>query len=929
MECPITDAQIAGRIVELRVHGVSGTKPESMLGDPAPVQVAGDDSGRIFRRGSLIVEPFKRRARVVEAFHWGQFTAGSPTRALWLLLLPFALLNLARFAMLVEHREDGRLLRTAETLLRLLGLALTLTQVVTACYIGWQVGMPRAWFGGNPGLRLLVGSVVPLTVIAVHWWLGRQTFIHDPPGRLTPWRTRNGSFDDVGFWRGSPSASLQRANHTLAALGVVGGLALLRPGWPMLPLRPDAWPFIQMILLTTNALVLSAGVVTIAWKVPSPTDTPAPANGMDTADVPPRILRRRRAAVAITVLSILFAAWASDSRSPAQPALAVEAKGAAVLSVAVAALLLAVVVANLFVTVRLGGALRHGLGEDSVSGETNRWYPHVPPAFRPFWGGHAAGLLAALAAALGLGFSTGAAYWAAGIADNVEDVSPVFGIWAFLWGVLVLAMAVTSLPLSASMLTPKRPVLAWVSALLWVGALTTAGYAWWRDAETQVIELWDLLAYLVPLALAAAAIVTLWRVPPMDALRQQVDLDYPASSTVSQDGVAGAEASKRAKQQIVRLWVTTGVRGRYHYAVGMIAGLGGTITILAGAAGGVELWRSHRTTTDLLVDLTPVEVAEISTPAFSSLVGALGVSVVTAMAAGLITLGVRAWRAPTLRSTVGIIWDLLSFWPRLVHPLCPPPYGGRAVLGLATRAVQLAEARERGGLGASAVVLSGHSQGSLVAVAAAAVLDFQAMPTEKTPSTKEEGFAQTWLARDRAQDVLPQIAVVGYGSQLQFIYARLFPTYFGFGRMEWLYNTALRCDADDRFGRRPLPRWRSLYRWTDPIGGPVLAWPAGSKRTPPNVLSEGWCWWGDHQGAAQPVRCRQMALGGPEHIWDQLGADIRLLDPAVVAETARTPRLPPLMHTDYPLDPVFDLVVADLGESCARHAASCRHRRRG
>src|SRR5918999_5473981 len=126
------------QVVELRVHGVSGTPPERMLDDPHPKQVAGDDDGRVFRRSHPLEVELGGSERVVEAFHWGRFTAGSATRALWLLLLPFAVVNLARYALLLPQRR--RLLdRIADLLLRLLGLLLTLTFVITSAYLALDV----------------------------------------------------------------------------------------------------------------------------------------------------------------------------------------------------------------------------------------------------------------------------------------------------------------------------------------------------------------------------------------------------------------------------------------------------------------------------------------------------------------------------------------------------------------------------------------------------------------------------------------------------------------------------------------------------------------------------------------------------------------------------------------------------------------------
>ena len=55
--------------------------------------------------------------------------------------------------------------------------------------------------------------------------------------------------------------------------------------------------------------------------------------------------------------------------------------------------------------------------------------------------------------------------------------------------------------------------------------------------------------------------------------------------------------------------------------------------------------------------------------------------------------------------------------------------------------------------------------------------------------------------------------MITYGSQLQFIYARLFPSYFGYALVHKMFKEMLKT------------RWLNVYRWTDPLGGPVLSWP--------------------------------------------------------------------------------------------------------
>ncbi len=91
--------------VELRVHGVHGTSPATMLGvaDGEVGQVAGDGLTGIYRTkdGKIPYRSLEDTAVSVEAYSWGALTSGVQgffgwvKRALWLVLLPFALVNLA------------------------------------------------------------------------------------------------------------------------------------------------------------------------------------------------------------------------------------------------------------------------------------------------------------------------------------------------------------------------------------------------------------------------------------------------------------------------------------------------------------------------------------------------------------------------------------------------------------------------------------------------------------------------------------------------------------------------------------------------------------------------------------------------------------------------------------------------------------------
>ncbi len=77
-----------------------------------------------------------------EAYSWGGLTSGSASRALWLLFLPFILINLAHW-MLPPSETGRRSARTAVTSLRLLALSLTLTLMLASVQVavdivGWQ-----------------------------------------------------------------------------------------------------------------------------------------------------------------------------------------------------------------------------------------------------------------------------------------------------------------------------------------------------------------------------------------------------------------------------------------------------------------------------------------------------------------------------------------------------------------------------------------------------------------------------------------------------------------------------------------------------------------------------------------------------------------------------------------------------------------------
>ena len=72
-----------------------------MLDDPRTVRITGDDTAAVFRRADdadAEQRPERPPGRPVpEAYVWCNLTSGNGSRALWLLLLPFMVVNLAHW----------------------------------------------------------------------------------------------------------------------------------------------------------------------------------------------------------------------------------------------------------------------------------------------------------------------------------------------------------------------------------------------------------------------------------------------------------------------------------------------------------------------------------------------------------------------------------------------------------------------------------------------------------------------------------------------------------------------------------------------------------------------------------------------------------------------------------------------------------------
>ena len=184
--------------MELRVHGIGGPDPAGVLGCPPNASVVSWRSGA----GARSVVRCKAGDREVHLYHWSPLTSGSRSFALWPLLLPYTLVNVAGYMAPPGTSDRRRTLHRAGVVW--VGLA------TTAATVAW------------------------LIVAAVAVW--REVSGGDV-GR------RPGGMSGLYFTAAAVSAALAMAVLVLGATYMAAGFERYRrAAWPETP-RPWKWPW--------------------------------------------------------------------------------------------------------------------------------------------------------------------------------------------------------------------------------------------------------------------------------------------------------------------------------------------------------------------------------------------------------------------------------------------------------------------------------------------------------------------------------------------------------------------------------------------------------------------------------------------------------------------------------------------------------------
>lgn len=827
-------------VIELRTHGVSGTPPESMLNCAAVVQVSGDETGRFFRAADSLGEPIWQVApvdtgdgrsvtRYREGYHWGKMTSGGLKQALWGLLVPFALVNLAQWMVPPPTAKDRfALLEVLRGVVRVVGVGLTVVLVVqwttlVAHVVGVQCLRPAetegepACLSSWPVVDLVRGHPLPITVlvliavtapVAIGTWITAQSRKRigadsPQPAGSDGKRASEAARREVDEAKTRPVPNIGKSEflerHTTepmralhAAVGLSSAALVLSGGWRPLP---GVWPTATW---GASAALVCVGVVLAFFM-----DDPSGSGGrFHRGRWVNRALAGRpwvRLVIALVTGAVLVAAaflgylpMTSGSPSGGQ---------------------INELVQWLFVILAGLCALVAALTWWAARQSRNEYFSRsaaTKGAFRPWARGMATAVVLPFAVLLGAGLGVGMAE----TARNCLRTS--------------CKPALLSNPgESARLVEIDLPTSYQAVALLWGITGTVVGIA------------------VIALVVGGPA--------------------YARRST----RLAPAQRVQRGDGSQRTTWMYAGLKlyaDRILFGVVVVAVTAGLISALAMPTGPmihVVEWswvewprRAAR-----------IEWFARQTDAVAVLQSA-GVFVLALIAIGLLYAIYNAYRRPdTAGRSLGVLWDLASFWPTEAHPWVPPCYARKAVGDLVERVrMHCTESPD------ARIVLCGHSQGSLLMYATVLRL---AEPG-KGISTED----------------LKRIGLVTHGSQLQWAYGRAFPDLLSY------FSHVLVMDTLEG-------RWQNLVRYTDPLGGAVLSW---EMRICPD---ESLC------GEALPLQRRpddgliteRRADEMPSGAW-VIGNERWLPDPVLADPLQHEPRFPARAHSDYTLDAQWDAAIA-------------------
>ena len=672
-------------VTELLVHGVGGESAEDTLHEPHPRQVAGDATAGFYRGPDV-------NGRHRESYSWGGLTSGKASRALWLLLLPFALANLAGW---MHWRKRGDRESTYfRALIRLFGLSLTVLGLLYVCSIAfdliayqcggdpacigaqrssqplwsplrWMSFLDAGWLAGHQFRQLAAAALLPLAVVGLLGFLARSTrerYEQTKPSEVVDYEgegnnpldttavdteiARDRGLEAPWFWYGEPLARTLGRAHLAAAIAVIA--------WSLAAAAEalgsgGGWVGAGKILAW---IVLAIAVVAMA--VPRPL----------------QVRNRRwdlRGLVSLALVALALVAigcWSQPTGGGGAFRSLPGLRGVAQVVFGGHVVLIAALAAD---SIMVAIAMRR---RRARSQEVNTLLcgPLAAVVLASVTLNSAlAGLSVRTADALGRGVALGS--------PTPGDPAPA--IWYPRVYDLFAVGFVTGLLLVAGVL-----VIAWLST---------------RRGESFV----DIVAEYI-------------------GVRQP--LDDPDATLSASPETDGDRRDRNPLEHSQRRWLN-GIRRHRRMAE--------LVTRLDWALVTVVVF----TVTLTLIGFAAASLGHpLSVPAgvwWGRLAGAC-TWVVTLLPAAAIAAVLTGYRDRGRRRQLGVLWDVALFWPRAFHPLAPPSYAERAVPDLEERISRLSKDRPDG---AGRVLLMAHSQGVVLAAAA-----LQQLASSSAPAAHRVGL---------------------------------------------------------------------------------------------------------------------------------------------------------------------------------------------
>jgi hypothetical protein len=759
-----------------------------MLEHPQALQVAGDGVAGFFRRWSPDGPGHPSVPWKLEAYSWGGLTEAPLASASWLLLAPFMMYNVAYFMlpptvegsepMVIKDpephiRRDGGH-QIAHALLRLLSLAATIQFVsaaatVTMSTVAWQAAdrtnpLLPTWMGWyeswSAGWRVALALAFTGLVIALLWVISVRT-ASKYEARISvaqPKLNEAWMLTQPTFWRGKVLVTRQRSLHAAAAGASVALIAVLPSGHPAV---------VRWVAIVLAAAVLAAAVVmntmpladryTVTVANGGEPDPARPGEPMPADQWCRRVLY---AALASLVISAVVSGWTEQQHVRHPGALPGLTAFLVVLLIAQAVLLVAL------------GVVVGGLARRARAAGFDR-------AIRPYLGGNLATLMAAL------GFTLG------GLLTAMIN----FGVTRLL------------------------------------GTAEPSGVHFMTVPKDELAMPWPVFAFgAAPIGLllgAIAAGIVLFRRyrknshrfgTAADGAPSPVAATYAAATAGGGDG--DGEDYEQKRGGIAKAW-----------AIGLLVDDADLATALA-VGGSLVLVLAAEIITAVYV-ITAGPDSKPPNGAWHGLAAVVSL-IAIAVAGWLVTLLRQDYSDPAQRKTIGALWDVGTFWPRAVHPLAPPCYAERAIPEVVDRIrlltghisskpddvatlkhqAELPDLDRTEGLTVPSgpLLLTGYSQGSVIAPAVIAQLPAK---------------------------VLPEVALLTLACPAQRLYGRAFPAYFGQRQLTQLARlldaTVPGQDPGPEPGNpepgnpepgNPEPgRWKNLRRRSDYIGSFIFAEP--------------------------------------------------------------------------------------------------------